>query len=116
MRRDFVARVPIRRRPPKVDGDVSTESPAVTNDRCIAANCRVRWRKYTVIAAADAIRARSAHPESAVKVSSLLASDVLATLSSSKQGQVLLQFALSPTCAVDTYHLEYQTVGARGEA
>src|SRR5262249_40514683 len=37
-------------------------------------------------------------------------------LSSSKQGQVLVQFALAPTCSVDTYYLEYQTVGARGEA
>ena len=51
-----------------------------------------------------------------VKVSSLSASDLLSTLSSSKQGQVLLEFALSPICSVDTYHLEYQTVGARGEA
>jgi len=51
-----------------------------------------------------------------VKLSSLSASDLLSALSSSRQGQVLLQFALSPTCSVDTYHLEYQTVGARDEA
>jgi alpha/beta superfamily hydrolase len=49
------------------------------------------------------------------KLSSFSASELLSMLSSSKQGQVLLQFALSPTCSVDTYYLEYQTVGARGE-
>lgn len=50
------------------------------------------------------------------RLSSLSASELLSTLSSSTQGQVVLQFALAPTCSVDTYYLEYQTVGARGEA
>src|ERR1700675_3742078 len=50
------------------------------------------------------------------RLSSLTASELLSTLSSSTQGQVVLQFALAPTCSVDTYYLEYQTVGARGEA
>src|SRR5450432_2262804 len=49
-------------------------------------------------------------------LSSLSASELLSTLSSSAQGQVVLQFALAPTCSVDTYYLEYQTVGAQGEA
>ena len=50
------------------------------------------------------------------RLSSLLPSNLLSTLSSSAQGQVVLQFGLAPTCSVDTYYLEYQTVGARGEA
>jgi len=50
------------------------------------------------------------------KLSSFSASELLSKLSSSAQGQVLLQFGLSPTCSVDTYYLEYQTVGARSEA
>src|SRR6267142_6835575 len=50
------------------------------------------------------------------RLSSLSASELLSTLSGSTQGQVVLQFALAPTCSVDTYYLEYQTVGARGEA
>jgi hypothetical protein len=49
-------------------------------------------------------------------LSSLSASELLSTLNSSTQGTVVLQFALAPTCSVDTYYLEYQTVGARGEA
>ncbi|MBV9344251.1 MAG: prolyl oligopeptidase family serine peptidase [Gammaproteobacteria bacterium] len=49
------------------------------------------------------------------KAGSLSATELLAGLSSSQQGQVLLQFALAPTCSVDTYHVEYMTVGARGE-
>jgi hypothetical protein len=49
------------------------------------------------------------------RLSSTLASDMLATLNSSTPGQVLLQFGLAPTCSVDTYYLEYKTVGARGE-
>ena len=50
------------------------------------------------------------------RLSSLSASDLLSTLNSSTQGQVVLQFGLTPTCSVDTYHMEYQTLGARGEA
>ena len=49
-------------------------------------------------------------------LSSLSASELLATLSGSTPGQVVLQFGLAPTCSVNTYYLEYQTVGARGEA
>jgi alpha/beta superfamily hydrolase len=49
------------------------------------------------------------------RLSSTSASDLLATLSSSAPGQVVLQFGLAPTCSVDTYYLEYKTVGARGE-
>src|SRR5215472_9699392 len=61
---NFVARVPTRRRTPKADGDVSNKASASADNRCIAASCRVRRRKCTVTTAADAIRARSAHPES----------------------------------------------------
>jgi len=50
------------------------------------------------------------------RLSSLSASQLLSTLNSSTQSQVVLQFGLAPTCSVDTYYLEYRTVGARGEA
>jgi len=31
-------------------------------------------------------------------------------------GKELLQLTVSPTCAVNVYHLEYETVGGAGEA
>ena len=49
------------------------------------------------------------------RLSSTSASALLATLSGSAPGQVLLRFGLAPTCSVDTYYLEYKTVGAKGE-
>src|SRR5256885_13279117 len=33
-----------------------------------------------------------------------------------RSGRELIKLAFSPTCSVDTYHLEYNTVGGRGEA
>ena len=49
------------------------------------------------------------------KLGSFPVSDLVSRLSVGTMGQALLQL-LSPTCSVDTYHLEYGTVGARGEA
>ncbi|HEY0745837.1 MAG TPA: prolyl oligopeptidase family serine peptidase [Steroidobacteraceae bacterium] len=50
------------------------------------------------------------------KISSFSVSDLLSSLSGSTMGRELLAFGLSPACSLDTYHLEYETVGARGEA
>jgi len=49
------------------------------------------------------------------KLGSFPVSDLVSRLSVGTMGQALLQL-LSPICSVDTYHLEYGTVGARGEA
>lgn len=43
-------------------------------------------------------------------------SDLLSMLSDTQMGQQLFKLALSPICTVDAYHLEYETVGGRGEA
>src|SRR5882757_7012832 len=50
------------------------------------------------------------------KLGSFSVSDLLSRLSGSQMGRELIKLAFSPTCSVDTYHLEYDTVGARGEA
>ena len=43
-------------------------------------------------------------------------SDLLSMLSSDPLGKLLLQLAFSPTCTVNVYHMEYETVGGAGEA
>jgi esterase/lipase len=50
------------------------------------------------------------------KLGSFSVSDLLSRLSGSQMGRELIKLAFSPTCSVDSYHLEYDTVGARGEA
>ena len=44
------------------------------------------------------------------------AADLLSLLSSDPLGKLLLQLAFSPTCTVNVYHMEYETVGGAGEA
>jgi predicted esterase len=44
------------------------------------------------------------------------ASDLLSMLSSDPLGKLLLQLTFSPTCTVNVYHMEYETVGGAGEA
>jgi alpha/beta superfamily hydrolase len=43
-------------------------------------------------------------------------SDLLSMLTSDPLGKELLQLTFSPTCTVNVYHLEYETVGGAGEA
>lgn len=50
------------------------------------------------------------------KLGSFSVSDLLSRLSGGQMGQDLIKLAFSPTCSVDTYHLEYDTVGGKGEA
>jgi len=50
------------------------------------------------------------------KFGSFSVSDLLSKLSGNDVGQELLKLALSPTCAVDVYQLQYDTVGAQGES
>src|ERR1700748_3265966 len=44
------------------------------------------------------------------------ASDLLSMLSSDPLGKLLLQLTFTPTCTVNVYHMEYETVGGAGEA
>jgi len=44
------------------------------------------------------------------------ASDLLSMLTSDPLGKELLQLTFSPTCTVNVYHMEYETVGGAGEA
>jgi hypothetical protein len=44
------------------------------------------------------------------------ASDLLSTLISDPLGKELLQLNFSPTCTVNVYHMEYETIGGAGEA
>src|ERR1700733_7309510 len=44
------------------------------------------------------------------------ASDLLSMLISDPLGKELLQLTFSPTCTVNVYHMEYETVGGAGEA
>jgi hypothetical protein len=44
------------------------------------------------------------------------ASDLLSMLTSDPLGKELLQLTVSPTCTVNVYHMEYETVGGAGEA
>ena len=50
------------------------------------------------------------------KVGHYSASDLLSLLTSNDLGKELLRLTLSPTCSIDIYHVEYQTVGAQNEA
>lgn len=50
-----------------------------------------------------------------VKVGSFSVSDLLSMVSDTQLGQQLLKLAFNPTCSVDVYHMEYDTVGGRGE-
>ena len=43
------------------------------------------------------------------KLGSFSVSDLLSRLSGSQMGRELIKLAFSPTCSVDTYHLEYDT-------
>jgi dienelactone hydrolase len=49
-------------------------------------------------------------------VGSYSASDLLSMLTSDPLGEELLQLSFSPTCTVNVYHMEYETVGGAGEA
>src|SRR3984957_12072678 len=49
-------------------------------------------------------------------VGSYSASDLLSMLTSDPLGEELLQLTFSPTCTVNVYHMEYETVGGAGEA
>lgn len=49
------------------------------------------------------------------KLGSFSVSDLLSRVSGTQLGQQLLKLAFSPTCSVETYHMEYNTVGGRGE-
>jgi pimeloyl-ACP methyl ester carboxylesterase len=42
--------------------------------------------------------------------------DLLAMLTTDPLGKELLQLTFSPTCTVNVYHLEYETIGGAGEA
>lgn len=44
------------------------------------------------------------------------AADLLSLLSSDPLGKLLLQLTFSPTCTVNVYHMQYETVGGAGEA
>src|ERR1700722_2123496 len=44
------------------------------------------------------------------------ASDLLSMLTSDPLGKELLQLTFTPTCTVNVYHMEYETVGGAGEA
>lgn len=50
------------------------------------------------------------------KLGSFSVSDLLSRVSDTRLGQLLLRVTFSPTCSVDVYHLEYDTVGGKGEA
>ncbi len=50
-----------------------------------------------------------------LRVASLTAADFQAQLAAQAAGQSLLAVAGAPTCGVDIYHIEYNTVGGKGE-
>ena len=50
------------------------------------------------------------------RIASLNATDFGAQLGATAAGQSLLAIAGAPTCGVDFYHIEYNTVGGKGEA
>src|SRR5438105_2416774 len=52
----------------------------------------------------------------ATMAGSYSASDLLSMLSSDPLGKLLLQLTFSPTCTVNVYHMDYETVGGAGEA
>src|SRR5690242_2643187 len=43
-------------------------------------------------------------------------SDLLSDLTSDPLGKLLLQLTFTPTCTVNVYHYDYQTVGGAGES
>jgi len=49
------------------------------------------------------------------KLASYSTSDLLSKLSGSDLVQDLVELTYSPTCSVDVYHLQYETVGGKGE-
>src|SRR6185437_13529365 len=50
------------------------------------------------------------------KTGSFSPSDLLSMLSGDHDAAQLLALAFSPVCTVDVYHMQYETVGGRGEA
>jgi hypothetical protein len=50
------------------------------------------------------------------KTGSYSVSDLLSMLSTNSDASRLLTLAFTPLCSVDVYHLEYETVGGKGEA
>lgn len=50
------------------------------------------------------------------KTGSYSVSDLLSMLSGNSDAAQLLKLAFAPFCTVDVYHMEYETVGGRGEA
>jgi hypothetical protein len=54
--------------------------------------------------------------QSPVKTGSYSVSDLLSMLSGNSDAAQLLKLALTPACSVDVYHMQYETVGGRGEA
>lgn len=50
------------------------------------------------------------------KLNTYTPADLLASLGGNDIGKALLNLALSPTCSVDVYQLQYQTVGAKAES
>lgn len=50
------------------------------------------------------------------KVASFSASDLLSMLGVDSIGKQLITIAYSPLCSIDVYHIQYQTVGGKGEA
>lgn len=54
--------------------------------------------------------------QSPQKTGSYSPSDLLSSLSGNSDAAQLLKLAFSPVCSVDVYHLQYETVGGKGEA
>src|SRR5689334_18738113 len=50
------------------------------------------------------------------KLKSYAPSDLLTALGGNDIGKALVSLAVSPTCSVDVYQLQYQTVGAKAES
>lgn len=50
------------------------------------------------------------------KTGSYSVADLLSLLSANSDASQLLKLAFTPLCSVDVYHLEYETVGGKGEA
>jgi hypothetical protein len=50
------------------------------------------------------------------RLSSLTVADLLAKLAGGSEGQKMLELVGQPSCTIDTYYLQYNTVGGAGEA
>ena len=59
--------------------------------------------------------ARGALLSSPAHVASYSVADLVAMLGGNSAGEELLALAFSPTCAIEVYQLEYETVGGQGE-